>query len=116
MGQYITSLSKLQFLSSDGNEDCTAEILKQLQESCPQVLNTLVSAKIYPPTGGGPKAMAEQYNVPYWGVLPMDPDLLQACESGKAFVDQSPDSMAAKALQQFCKIITTTLPVQEVEE
>jgi NUBPL iron-transfer P-loop NTPase len=116
MGQYTTTLTKLKFLSPDGKEDRTAEILKQLQESCPQALDTLVSATIYPPTGGGPKAMAEQYEVPYWGVLPMDPDLLQACESGKAFVDQCPNSMAAKALQSFCKNITTTLPVEEVEE
>ncbi|KAG7374001.1 ParA family protein [Nitzschia inconspicua] len=115
MGQYITTLPKLRFLSPDGKTDCTDDILKQLQESCPQILSTLVTATIYPPTGGGPKAMAEQYQVPYWGVLPMDPDLLQACESGKAFVEACPDSMAAKALQGFCKNITTKLPVEEIE-
>jgi hypothetical protein len=115
MGEYTTTLSKLKFLTPDGKHDCTADILKQLQESCPQVLKTLVSATIYPPSGGGPKEMAEQYGVPYWGVLPMDPDLLRACESGKAFVEECPNSMAAKALQDFSKNITSTFPVDEVE-
>jgi Mrp family chromosome partitioning ATPase len=125
MGKYTTSLKNLTFrkASSDGNTgetttntntDCTKEILEQLQKHCPEILDTLVEATIYPQSGGGPKAMAEQYKVPYWGVLPMDPDLLQACETGKAFVEQSPNSMAAKALQGFCKTITTELPVEEV--
>lgn len=115
MGHFTTVLSKLKFHSLDGKTDCTEDILQQLRESCPQALNTIVSATIYPPSGGGPKAMAQQYQVPYWGVLPMDPDLLQACESGKAFVEISPDSVAAKALQDFCKKITAKLPVEEVE-
>jgi NUBPL iron-transfer P-loop NTPase len=115
MGEYTTALSKLKFLSPDGQHDCTVDILKQLEESCPQVLNTLISATIYPPSGGGPKEMAEQYKVPYWGVLPMDPDLLQACESGKAFVEACPNSMAAKALQAFSKNITSKLLVEEVD-
>ncbi|KAL3923881.1 MAG: hypothetical protein SGILL_001391 [Bacillariaceae sp.] len=114
MGNYTTSLSKLKFLSKDGQTDCTGDILQQLKEACPQVLESLVMAEIYPPSGGGPKAMAEQFQVPYWGVLPMDPDLLKACEQGKAFVDACPDSLAAKALKDFCKKITTGLPVEEV--
>ena len=122
MGKYTTSLKNLTFRKAleenNGNEtttaDCTKEILEQLQKHCPEILDTLVEATIYPQSGGGPKAMAEQYKVPYWGVLPMDPELLQACETGKAFVDQSPNSIAAKALQGFCKTITTQLPVEEV--
>jgi Mrp family chromosome partitioning ATPase len=114
MGNYTTSLNKLKFMSPDGQKDCTEEILQQLKTSCPQVLESLVVAEIYPPSGGGPKAMAERFNVPYWGVLPMDPDLLQACENGKPFVDACPDSLAAKALKDFCKKITTILPVEEV--
>mmetsp|Transcript_23164 Transcript_23164/g.40752 ORF Transcript_23164/g.40752 Transcript_23164/m.40752 type:complete len:370 (-) Transcript_23164:84-1193(-) len=114
MGQYTTTLSKLKFLSPDGKDDCTSQILEQLKASCPQILDTLVEATIYPPSGGGPKAMAEQYQVPYWGVLPMDPDLMQACEAGKPFVEEFPTTMAAKALQRFCKTITTQLPVEEM--
>ena len=114
MGNYTTTLSKLKFLSPDGTQDNTEQILQQLKTSCPQVLESLVMAEIYPASGGGPKAMADHFNVPYWGVLPMDPDLLQACEKGKAFVDERPESLAAKALQDFCRKITTVLPVEEV--
>jgi Mrp family chromosome partitioning ATPase len=121
MGQYTTSLKKLKFKRSVGQQptnddydDCTAEIFEKLQKHCPEILDTLVEATIYPQSGGGPKGMCEQYNVPYWGVLPMDPELLQSCETGKAFVDVSPHSLAAKALQGFCTTITTQFPVEEV--
>jgi hypothetical protein len=115
MGEYTTAFTTLKFLSPDGKRDCTADVVEQLRESCPQVLKTLVTATIYPPSGGGPKEMAEKFKVPYWGVLPMDPDLLQACESGKAFVEECPNSVAAKALQSFSKNITSQLTVEEVE-
>lgn len=118
MGQYTTSLSKLQFQSTTPageHEDCTADVMAKLQAACPEVLDLMVTADIYPPTGGGPKAMAKQYNVPYWGVLPMDPELLKACEHGKAYVEEQPNSLAAKALETFCKNITSQLKVEEVQ-
>mmetsp|Transcript_9644 Transcript_9644/g.10379 ORF Transcript_9644/g.10379 Transcript_9644/m.10379 type:complete len:486 (+) Transcript_9644:101-1558(+) len=117
-------------------EDCTQKVLETLRKHCPELFSSnnstngdntnanenennrilSVSSTLYPASGGGPQEMAERYNVPYWGSLPMDPDLLQACEHGKAFVEERPDSLAAKALHEFCQNITTKLPVQEMEE
>lgn len=57
--------------------------------------------------------MAEQYGVPYWGELPMDSDLLKACDEGKCFVDTCPESLAAKALNGFVDRIVKSLPVEE---
>jgi len=123
--------------SQDGKEikeDCTQKVLDTLRKHCPELFSSnnnnndensenntneniiSVSSTLYPASGGGPKAMAERYNVPYWGSLPMDPDLLQACEHGKAFVEERPESLAAKALQEFCTNITTKLPVQEIDD
>ena len=113
MGKYTAPLSTLKFQGVDGN-DCTNEILAKLQERCPEVLDAVVSADIFPTTGGGPKAMAAHYQVPYWGLLPLDPNLLTSCEQGKVFVEEYPNSPAAKSLTHFCEQITSTLKVDEV--
>lgn len=115
MGKYTTTLSNLTFEGPDG-KDCTAELLAKLQASCPEALEAMVTADIFPTTGGGPKAMAEHYDVPYWGVLPLDPNLLASCEKGKVFVEEFPNSPAAKSLKHFCEQITTKLKVDEVEQ
>lgn len=114
MGEYTTTIQDLTFKGVDGT-DCTADILSKLKAACPEVLESIVSANIFPATGGGPKAMAEQYQIPYWGILPMDPHLLTACEQGKAFVEEHPNSIAAKALTRFGEQITSKLKVEEVQ-
>ena len=116
MGKYTTTIDTLQFIKKEDGSDITKEILSKLKEVCPEILQdqTIVSADIFPATGAGPKQMAEQYSVPYWGILPMDPKLLQCCEHGQTFVDEYPDSLAAKALKEFCTKITSQLKVDEV--
>lgn len=53
---------------------------------------------IFPrPTGGGPRAMAEAFRVPFLGALPLDPRMSMCCEAGEAFVKVHPDAPAAKA-------------------
>mmetsp|Transcript_13561 Transcript_13561/g.34101 ORF Transcript_13561/g.34101 Transcript_13561/m.34101 type:complete len:379 (+) Transcript_13561:112-1248(+) len=124
MGEYTTTLDKLTFATTGNGDktDCTQKILDTLKEHCPEFFENgkgsqlSVSSTLYPASGGGPKEMAERYNVPYWGLLPMDPDLLQACEHGKAFVEEKPESLAAKALERFCKEIIAKLPVEEIED
>ena len=32
-----------------------------------------------------PRAMAERFQVPYLGALPLDPELMRACEEGKLY-------------------------------
>jgi len=34
--------------------------------------------------------MAEKFNVPFIGSLPLNPNLLEACEDGVCFVDHNP--------------------------
>lgn len=115
MGPYTATLSSFQFQDKDGRI-VTHEILQTLQDKCPEILDVMIQANIFPTTGRGPKGMALQYQVPYWGILPLDPSLLQACEQGRAFVEESPNSPAARALTQFCQTITSQLKVDEVVE
>eukprot|EP00535_Pseudo-nitzschia_heimii_P006011 CAMPEP_0197180882 /NCGR_PEP_ID=MMETSP1423-20130617/5328_1 /TAXON_ID=476441 /ORGANISM="Pseudo-nitzschia heimii, Strain UNC1101" /LENGTH=390 /DNA_ID=CAMNT_0042631019 /DNA_START=75 /DNA_END=1247 /DNA_ORIENTATION=- len=126
MGEYTTTLDRLTFATTtaggtpDRKDDCTQKVIETLREHCPELFASgaakiSVSSTLYPASGGGPREMADRYNVPYWGLLPMDPDLLQACEHGKAFVEEKPESLAAKALEGFCNRIIAELPVEEIE-
>merc|ERR1712086_584992 len=136
----FTCRSKKTDAEEEEEIDCTQKVLDTLRTHCPELFNNTddngggsngnsndnnattssssllsVSSVLYPPSNGGPKLMAQQYNVPYWGTLPMDPDLLQACENGKCFVEVSrPNSLAAQKLKQFANRILKELIVDEL--
>ncbi len=42
-----------------------------------------------------PKGMADRFGVPYLGKLPMDPNMMKACEEGRSFLEAYPASVAA---------------------
>ena len=48
---------------------------------------------------GGGQTMAEQMNVPFWGQIPIDPQIVRACDSGMPYVQYFSTSQAAKALK-----------------
>jgi len=50
-------------------------------------------------TGGG-ENMAEQMDVPFLGRVPIDPQIVKACDSGQPFVEQAPDSPATVAFMK----------------
>jgi Mrp family chromosome partitioning ATPase len=45
----------------------------------------------------GPKAMAEEFGVPYGGAIPIDPTLLEACEEGKCYASAYPEARGREA-------------------
>ena len=47
-------------------------------------------------TGGGEKIAAEM-KIPFLGRIPLDPEMVICSDEGSAFVDNHPDSIAAKA-------------------
>lgn len=58
-----------------------------------------------------PRDMAAKFNVPYLGSLPMDPNMMKACEEGRSFVESYPCSVAAKPFAAIVqKIIDMTEP------
>ena len=60
--------------------------------------------------------MAERFNVPYLGKLPLDPNLLKSCETGVSFVDKYPTSPAASPLNGIVDNLILALPVEDEEE
>lgn len=54
--------------------------------------------------------MAEDHGVPFLGEVPMDPNLLKACEEGEAFTTLYPDSAAAKPFGEIVQgVLNATL-------
>lgn len=98
------------------SDDCTNDVLSLLREKCPEVLSMIATADVFPPSGNGPRGMAEKFAVPYLGKLPLDPNLLKACEDGVSFVEKYPSSPAASPLNAIVDGLILALPVEDDEE
>jgi Mrp family chromosome partitioning ATPase len=115
MADYLSPLETLKFLSKNDGTDRTAEILAELREKCPSVLDCVVSSPLFGDTTNSSSAteqMAAIYQVPYLGSLPMDPRLLQACDQGQAFITTHPNEVAALRLKEFAQKLVEILPVE----
>ena len=60
-------------------------------------------------SGGGAK-MAKQMNVPFLGRIPIDPQIVRACDSGQPYVQHYSSSQAAQAFKE------AMLPLLKLEE
>lgn len=97
-------------------EDVTQSVIDTLRQKCPEVLQMIASANVFPPSGDGPRGMASRYNVPYLGAIPLDPNLLKACEEGLCFVQAFPQSTAVPALNKVADSIVRCLPTNDFSE
>jgi MinD superfamily P-loop ATPase len=61
---------------------------------------------------GGGRRMAADLKVPFLGSIPMDPQIAEACDVGRAFVQQFADSPTATIMQE---IIRPVLQLDQVE-
>lgn len=57
-----------------------------------------------------PLNMARRFGVPYLGRLPMDPNMMYACEEGKSFLELYPTSAAAGPFAEIVKKIMAATP------
>lgn len=67
----------------------------------PTATTTQVESEVFPAFGSGPKGMAASFGVPYLGKVPLDPNLLRACEEGVAVAEKAPGSPAVVALDRI---------------
>ena len=91
-------------------------ILHRLKQSCPDLMHLSIKSNIFAPTedagGKTPEKMASDFAVPYLGSIPMDPNMLAACERGCSFLDAFPGSAASTAFSSIVeKIVRATLAV-----
>lgn len=54
---------------------------------------------------GGGEEMAGSMEVPFLGKIPMDPDVVEACDDGAPYVSRSANSATAKAFEKIVKPI-----------
>ncbi|XP_027141471.1 cytosolic Fe-S cluster assembly factor nubp1 [Larimichthys crocea] len=69
---------------------------------CPSCKNT---SQIFPPTSGGAERMCENLKLPLLGKVPLDPRIARSCDEGKSFLNEVPDSPAAKAYHSIVQSI-----------
>lgn len=74
------------------------------------VVSPEAQTTVFTSFGKGPRGMAESYGVPFLGSIPMDPNLLKACEEGEAFTTMYADSPAAKPFVQIVGAIVDATP------
>lgn len=91
--------------------DCTERVLQMIKDKCPEILQLSIKCDVFPPSNGGPKIMACNFNVPFWGSLPLDPNLLKACENGQCFVEHFTESSATKSLNTIVDHLVEALPI-----
>jgi Mrp family chromosome partitioning ATPase len=63
-----------------------------------------------PSNENGPKEMAERFQIPYLGALPIDPLLLSSCESGEAYVVKHHN---APGVAPFLNVVTNIVKAGE---
>jgi len=62
--------------------------------------------KIFPPTTGGAEKMAQEMGVPFLGRIPIDPRIARACDEGRFYLSEFPDSAATIAFKDVISRIT----------
>ncbi|PRP87936.1 nucleotide binding protein 1 [Planoprotostelium fungivorum] len=55
---------------------------------------------IFPPTTGGAVKMCHDMDVKFLGSIPLDPRVARACDEGRFYMDEFPDSEATKGFQK----------------
>ena len=76
----------LQLRDAHGN-DVSEASLALLAERCPELLGLSVCSDVFPSAGGGAEAMARSFGVPFFGRVPLDPEITRACEAGRSYTE-----------------------------
>ncbi|KAL1499680.1 hypothetical protein AB1Y20_011877 [Prymnesium parvum] len=84
MAEYATPLHTLGFRDAAG-ADVTSATIEMLRAQCPQVLELIATADIFPRASGGAEEMARKFGVPFLGRVPLDPSITIACEQGSSY-------------------------------
>lgn len=66
-------------------------------------------SEIFKPTTGGGRALCLEMGIDFLGSVPLDPRIARACDYGKSFVDECPESPAAKSFDSIIKMIRSKL-------
>lgn len=104
------------FLVDSNGNDVTISAIERIQILFPELLDCSIHSNLFklPENNidntsqnklNNPKAMSDFFNVPYLGKLPMDPNMMKACEEGKSFLEAYPNSPASQPFADIVKKI-----------
>lgn len=111
MAGYSSPFQAVKFRDSSG-EDVTEKTVRLLEEVAPQVLELLVQTDVFPAFGDGPEGMARRFEVPFLGSMPLDSNMLAACENGTSFIQAYPTSACAMPLTAIVKNLLEQVTAQ----
>jgi Mrp family chromosome partitioning ATPase len=100
----------LRFADAATRLDRTAEAVQLLKERCPELLEMIVTTDVFAAHGAGVKGMAEKFKVPYLGRVPLDPQLVKACDAGEAVPASCPAGIALRGIVARIVEAVTTAP------
>ncbi|CAM9178582.1 unnamed protein product [Ectocarpus fasciculatus] len=128
MGEICVPLSSLEHHSKTGvslvdsrGVDVTDSVLLRClnllaenKQSCPDLLRLHLKSPVFAPPEDAdsktPQKMATDFGIPFLGSIPMDPNMLSACEKGCSFLEAFPDSPASGAFSSIVqKVVDATL-------
>jgi len=110
MAEYVAPLQSLRFRDASG-ADVTASALAALKTHCPELVDLVAVADVFPKgSKGGAEGMADQFGVPFFGRLPLDPRITRACEAGKTV------GRRVRALQPIVDKLRASEPKQVSEK
>ena len=64
------------------------------------------SSEIFPPVTGGAAKMCEDLGVPLLTQIPLEPNLLLACESGKCFYKEKSETVTAQKFLELAQKVS----------
>merc|ERR1712146_328008 len=115
MSALKVSLSEMKFVGPDGN-DITNQVLAAVKQAIGNESSekTICETNIFVSSNtekNNPHLMSTKFEVPFLGSIPLDPNLLKACDEGESFVENYPSSPAAQSVNDrnwsHSKIVTT---------
>eukprot|EP01084_Bolivina_argentea_P172120 298174_1 len=103
MAALSAPLTSFRFCDDKGN-DVTQKVLQVVGKKFPE--GGIISAvtDVFEANGTGPEGMAKSYSVPYLGSIPLDPNLMRACERGVSFTG---DYAGSSAFQSFAEVVVS---------
>mmetsp|Transcript_37714 Transcript_37714/g.48604 ORF Transcript_37714/g.48604 Transcript_37714/m.48604 type:complete len:358 (+) Transcript_37714:113-1186(+) len=101
-------VSVLKFKDSSGR-DRTQQALETLKNKAPEILEMMADYEVFPSFQDGPEGMANRFQVPFLGRIPLDPNLLRSCERGESFAENYPTSAAFVPFENIVDGITAAV-------
>lgn len=86
-------------------KDLRREIKNEHDSPTSHFLLLQVTSEVFPQTSGGGEALSNEFQIPFLGRLPIDPNLARTCDEGSNFITGFPSSPTT----QFMMNLTSKL-------